>query len=75
MTSVCWRQASNAAPQREAELFRPIQLRAVQSHQDLVERLRQEAPLNAPDESTFYGGGAKGYTDYPALQDRLLQKA
>lgn len=34
---------------------------------DLVERLRRNAPLNAPDKTTFYGGGAKGYTDYPAL--------
>jgi N-ethylmaleimide reductase len=34
---------------------------------DLVERLRQDAPLNTPDKATFYGGGAKGYTDYPAL--------
>ncbi|HMK82010.1 MAG TPA: alkene reductase [Xanthobacteraceae bacterium] len=34
---------------------------------DLVERLRLNAPLNAPDKATFYGGGAKGYTDYPTL--------
>ncbi|MEP6790691.1 MAG: alkene reductase, partial [Ramlibacter sp.] len=34
---------------------------------DLVERLRRGAPLNAPDKATFYGGGARGYTDYPAL--------
>ena len=34
---------------------------------DLVERLRRNAPLNAPDKTTFYGGGAKGYTDYPVL--------
>ena len=34
---------------------------------DLVERLRKEAPLNMPDKLTFYGGGARGYTDYPAL--------
>ena len=34
---------------------------------DLVERLRAGAPLNAADRTTFYGGGAKGYTDYPAL--------
>jgi len=34
---------------------------------DLVERLRRDAPLNTPDRATFYGGGAKGYTDYPAL--------
>lgn len=32
---------------------------------DLVERLRDELPLNAPDKATFYGGGVKGYTDYP----------
>ncbi|WP_341916028.1 alkene reductase [Polaromonas sp. YR568] len=34
---------------------------------DLVRRLRESAPLNTPDKATFYGGGAKGYTDYPAL--------
>lgn len=35
---------------------------------DLVERFRIGASLNEPDRSTFYGGGARGYTDYPALQ-------
>jgi 2,4-dienoyl-CoA reductase-like NADH-dependent reductase (Old Yellow Enzyme family) len=35
---------------------------------DLVERFRRAAPLNAPDTKTFYGGGAEGYTDYPALE-------
>jgi N-ethylmaleimide reductase len=34
---------------------------------DLVERFRQDAPLNPPDQSTFYGGGEVGYTDYPTL--------
>lgn len=34
---------------------------------DLVERLRAGAELNEPDQATFYGGGGKGYTDYPAL--------
>src|SRR6185312_6558478 len=34
---------------------------------DLVERLRRGAPLNEWDKATFYGGGAKGYTDYPTL--------
>ena len=34
---------------------------------DLVERFRQGAQLNTPDRSTFYGGGAHGYTDYPTL--------
>ena len=37
---------------------------------DLVERFRQGAELNEPDRSTFYGGGAKGYTDYPTLKSR-----
>lgn len=32
---------------------------------DLVRRFRIGAPLNAPDSSTFYGGDARGYTDYP----------
>lgn len=34
---------------------------------DLPERFRRRAPLNAADPSTFYGDGAKGYTDYPTL--------
>jgi N-ethylmaleimide reductase len=37
------------------------------SNPDLVERLKQGAPLNEWDKNTFYGGGAKGYTDYPTL--------
>ena len=34
---------------------------------DLPERLRLRERLNADDPSTYYGGGAKGYTDYPSL--------
>lgn len=34
---------------------------------DLTRRLRDGLPLNEPDRQTFYGGGAEGYTDYPAL--------
>ena len=34
----------------------------------LVERLKKGAPLNEWDKATFYGGGAKGYTDYPTLR-------
>lgn len=37
---------------------------------DLPERFRQNTPLNMPDVATFYVGGEKGYTDYPALVDR-----
>jgi N-ethylmaleimide reductase len=36
---------------------------------DLVERFRSGAALNEPDQSTFYGGGAEGYTDYPSLAE------
>jgi N-ethylmaleimide reductase len=34
---------------------------------DLPERFRRNAAFNSPDRKTFYGGDAKGYTDYPAL--------
>lgn len=37
------------------------------SNPDLVERLRQGAALNEGDRTTYYGGGAHGYIDYPAL--------
>lgn len=35
---------------------------------DLVERFAKDAPLNVPDQNTFYGGDEKGYIDYPTLQ-------
>ncbi|WP_197325593.1 alkene reductase [Ralstonia solanacearum] len=35
---------------------------------DLPLRLRLGAPLNPHDRSTFYGGGAAGYVDYPELE-------
>jgi N-ethylmaleimide reductase len=35
---------------------------------DLVERFAQDAPLNPYDRNTFYGGDARGYTDYPTLE-------
>jgi len=34
---------------------------------DLVERFAADAALNTPDATTFYHGGARGYTDYPFL--------
>jgi 2,4-dienoyl-CoA reductase-like NADH-dependent reductase (Old Yellow Enzyme family) len=37
------------------------------SNPDLVRRLRENAPLNEWDTSTFYSSGEKGYTDYPRL--------
>lgn len=35
------------------------------SNPDLVRRWQEGLPVTAPDESTFYTGGEKGYTDYP----------
>lgn len=37
------------------------------SNPDLPERLKQTSNLNKYDRNTFYGGGEKGYTDYPKL--------
>lgn len=34
---------------------------------DLTKRFELNAKLNYPDRATMYGGGAKGYTDYPTL--------
>ena len=34
---------------------------------DLPERLGKREALNADDPTTYYGGGSKGYTDYPSL--------
>ena len=41
--------------------------RAFIANPDLVERFAANAPLNAWDDRTFYGGGARGYIDYPTL--------
>jgi N-ethylmaleimide reductase len=41
--------------------------RPMLANPDLVTRLKTGAALNAPDMTTFYTPGAKGYTDYPAL--------
>lgn len=35
---------------------------------DLDRRFALDAPLNAPDPATFYGGDERGYTDYPFLK-------
>jgi len=41
------------------------------SNPDLVRRLREDTQLNALNANTLYGGGAEGYTDYPALDAQL----
>jgi N-ethylmaleimide reductase len=38
------------------------------SNPDLPARFKQNAPLTPADRATFYGGDAKGYTDYPTLE-------
>ena len=57
--------AMEARRQKQADLIAFGRLYI--SNPDLVERLQASAPLNAPDRATFFGGGAAGYTDYPAL--------
>lgn len=34
---------------------------------DLIDRITAGASMNAPDRGTLYGGGERGYTDYPRL--------
>lgn len=41
--------------------------RAFIANPDLPSRLATGAPLNPLDPTTLFGGGARGYTDYPAL--------
>lgn len=43
--------------------------RAFIANPDLPERLRRDATLADVKRETLYGGGAEGYTDYPALTD------
>jgi len=38
----------------------------VLANPDVVHRLQHGAPMNAADSTTFFGGDARGYTDYPA---------
>lgn len=42
---------------------------------DLMARFKTGAPLNTPDQTTFYTGGAEGYTDYPFLGGKDLKTA
>ncbi len=35
---------------------------------DLPARLEKNATLNGGNQATYYGGGAEGYTDYPAMR-------
>ena len=44
------------------------------SNPDLVARLQHNWPLNSTDKATLYGGGAKGYTDYPTYEDQTAHR-
>lgn len=41
----------------------------VLANPDFVARLKAGAAMNEADRTAFFGGGAKGYTDYPALSE------
>ena len=45
------------------------------SNPDLVQRLRDDAPLAPLVRETLYGGGATGYTDYPPLAETTADAA
>ena len=63
-------RASRAIQDGEADLIAFGRL--FLANPDLPERFRQNAPLNTPDPSTFYGGGERGYIDYPALESQTV---
>jgi N-ethylmaleimide reductase len=41
------------------------------SNPDLSELFKNNWPLTPGDQKTFYGGDAKGCTDYPAYQEEM----
>jgi hypothetical protein len=68
-----WIANENFTPQTAAQAVRDGVADAVAfgklfiANPDLPARIAKGANLNAPDPSTFYGRGPRGYTDYPAL--------
>ena len=42
---------------------------------DMIPRLQCDAPLNDPDQNTFYVGCERGYTDYPVMNVAALALA
>jgi N-ethylmaleimide reductase len=44
------------------------------SNPDLVERFKNNWPLTPPDPKTFYGGDARGYTDYPTHEEEFVTR-
>jgi N-ethylmaleimide reductase len=60
-----FKRASEAIKTNQAQLvsFGKLFL----ANPDLPARFAKGAALNAPDQATFYGGDAAGYTDYPFM--------
>jgi 2,4-dienoyl-CoA reductase-like NADH-dependent reductase (Old Yellow Enzyme family) len=56
-------EAAIASGEADAVAFGKLYI----ANPDLPERFKFDAPLNAPDPSTFYAQGPKGYTDYPPM--------
>ena len=48
--------------------------RLFSANPDLPECFRLNAPLNPPDEPTFYGGAENGYPDYSPRDPRFVQR-
>ena len=46
--------------------------RSFLANPDLPHRIREQLPINVPDQETFYNGDEHGYTDYPTWEE--LQK-
>lgn len=44
----------------------------VLANPDFVARLKTQAPMNDADRNTYFGGGAQGYVDYPALDEAAI---
>jgi N-ethylmaleimide reductase len=69
--------AGRYTPERGEELMRQELAdlvtfgRPFLANPDLPRRIAEGLPLNPPDPKTFFGGGAKGYDDYPFYGDAL----
>ncbi|MCM2972572.1 alkene reductase [Larsenimonas suaedae] len=53
----------------------PVFGRLFISNPDLVERMKHGLPLADYDTTTFYGGDARGYIDYPTYAEEQARKA
>lgn len=59
----------------EGTIDLPVFGRLYTSNPDLVERMKNGWPLEDYDPSTFYGGDARGYIDFPTYEEEQQRKA